>query len=1446
MQKKNINFQIKGMRRDMSISKADPSYAYEIINMRLTPIDGEDTLSLVNEKGNAPIRLASGDGDIFTFSGCQYVGHCVINQYLVLFVRRREIIEGVSSLPDNVYSTIYCIDFDTVHTINGEDYYDIKIKFDTHTYNDLGFNPEHPLETIGDYETENIIKVYFTDGIYQPRVINIKKDYAHDMSFVYGQDEPYNSDELNFVRNLKLNSNAIITIDKQESPGSLFSSGTIQYCFTYFTTNAQESNIFYTSPLYYINPGNRGGAADETVGNSFKITIQNPDNDFDYLRVYSIRRTSLNTTPIVKRVVDLPIKEDTVNLYYVDNNTSGEEIDPTILYYIGGEPVSASTFEAKDNTLFLGNIKLLRSIPSYKVNRNFLKSFADTIPTTAWSNTTKTISVNSNVDPSVSGFTYNYESKLKGSSKNITVFKTGETYRLGYQLQHKSGVWTDVYWITDTIIQDTKPTSTSTGTVFKNRILQLNGSISQEITSLQRAGYIAVRPMIVYPKMSDRTVLCQGMICPTVFNLKDRFDNTMYAQASWFARPIPYLSGSDYESQDSAAVEYRHNQMLKSSLKFGNEIQCMDIEPLGGGYLHNNAFWSGTAVISKYSDEYSDYYFVDNSLVTLNTPELDFDESFILNSDSNYTFKIVGVIPINATTSDISILASAPFEGDTCSVLTNVDSGTVKLGAINKKFSIVGVNGWHHSPIYPQWVDRKLTDKHQSYNGNNNDLYANFVAGIYISPWHKTGQFTKSQKRTSIESKHIEYLESQFESGILKQKKLSHLQYSYNTYYLDSSVNYANAAMVTYNSTEPTAERIKVPEYAFGRYYGNVDKVIVPGSDNGGSYMIEFTTDRFEFNAQQNFPESTDHTYVSVPEGNSIYTDTVEATYSKMMNNTSIFDIESLNISADLKKDLRKDLSTGDPIMMKYKSTPHIVISLNPSQTGLNDPQKTILPSFTGKPSLTSNTTETNQAISPSVSPITMVGEGYIWLGEIWNNNITNRFGGNTEDALIANDWVVGGDAVPLSTSAVLTWDRGDTYYQRYDCLKTYPYTLEDENSIVEVVSFMCETRMNIDGRYDRNRGTASLVAHPTNYNLFNPVYSQQDNFFTYHGFNSQNNVTRFPNMITWTLTKAPNALVDKWTNITLASTLNLDGDRGEIRRLEKIRNDIFSFQDKGISRILFNDRTALTTTSGAPVELVNSGRVEGKQYMTELEGLTNKQSLRITPNGAYFIDGKTKSAYLFNGQQCVSLSDTKAMKIFFDGQPDDFNIFYDSKEKDVYFVNSNYCLCFSEKLGEFAGFFNYENIPMMDNVKDRFISILPNEGSLWEHYAGDYNTFYGTIRPHSITFVGNDNLPLDKFYTNLDFISDSFLNGVYTTTKTFDHIKVWDEYQSGEYSLVNTNGIPSNLKKKFRIWRAQIPRANWNGRDRIRNPWCFVQLRMDNPSTYKTILHQTSLEYYV
>jgi len=129
---------------------------------------------------------------------------------------------------------------------------------------------------------------------------------------------------------------------------------------------------------------------------------------------------------------------------------------------------------------------------------------------------------------------------------------------------------------------------------------------------------------------------------------------------------------------------------------------------------------------------------------------------------------------------------------------------------------------------------------------------------------------------------------------------------------------------------------------------------------------------------------------------------------------------------------------------------------------------------------------------------------------------------------------------------------------------------------MTDIVSFMCETRVNIDGRYDRNRGqTTNFAVSPVNFNLLNKVYTQKNNFFTYNTINPNKlNLDNFHNSITWTKTKTVGEIVDTWTNITLASTLDLDGDKGKVNALKRYNNDIIAFQNRGISDILFNSRT--------------------------------------------------------------------------------------------------------------------------------------------------------------------------------------------------------------------------------------------------------------------------------
>ena len=190
-----------------------------------------------------------------------------------------------------------------------------------------------------------------------------------------------------------------------------------------------------------------------------------------------------------------------------------------------------------------------------------------------------------------------------------------------------------------------------------------------------------------------------------------------------------------------------------------------------------------------------------------------------------------------------------------------------------------------------------------------------------------------------------------------------------------------------------------------------------------------------------------------------------------------------------------------------------------------------------------------------------------------------------------------------------IKWKYGDTWYERYDCLKTYSFTPEDPNSIVEIGSFLVESRVNIDGRYDKNRGKSSnLNINNTNFNLINKVYSQADSFFSYRILDQDYyNLSNYPNTITWTTMKGSGESVDPWTRITMASTLNVDGAKGEVTALRVFKDNIYCFQDKGVSAILFNSRVQIPTSDGVPVEISNNYKVDGYKYIFDNTGCYNK-----------------------------------------------------------------------------------------------------------------------------------------------------------------------------------------------------------------------------------------------
>lgn len=1435
----------KGMQRDLSVSKFNPEYAFDAQNIRITAREHDTLLSVSNEKGNKEIPLQSPSGDPVVIDGV-LLGQNVLNNYVTLFTK------GTN---DNIY-----------RLENKGTYFETLLLFS----GNLNFSTDYPIENIGVYENDNIQKVYWIDGLNQSRVINIVA--TDDVK------AKWDNNSFNFVQDLGLKET--VTVTRNDLASGSFSSGVIQYAFTYYNKYGQESNIFYTSPLEYISFASRGASPEEKVSNSFTITIKNADTRFDYIRVYSIHRASINATPNVLNVVDIPITGDTTTLTYVDNGTTGTSVDPTELLYVGGEDVVFGTITQKDNTLFLGNANIQRKLVGADIinkvkggDISFSQKYVGNIVHT-------------------SGF-YPYKNSLYLGSK-IKSFKYLEWYRFGIQFQHKSGKWSEPVWVNDAYNGPDEEGRRYNKGIYPS----LNNSLSlvqahyllqsDVIQAAVNQDFTRVRGVVVYPSLTDREVIAQGILCPTVYNVGDRFSNSPFAQASWFSRPNlafdidhnqnnwnSLTSGwSDYANSKAAVIgntniknsgtsnlidivnkgawaEFRHNRPIPNNWERGAEIQCL-ANVLPSPYT----FESGSS-LNSWSADHSEYFFIDQSILTLHSPDIEFDEGVQNLDSSGLKLRIVGIVPITGNASDIDIQVSTPA------------NDTNKIG-FYKEFVGVENNSYHGlkslvSGAY--WFDKVTDMEHADHR---------YTEAFMVYAWHRNGSLNNQGPVTEGTR-----------TAMLDKKKISNLKFSSFSHFLDSPwlayiKNDNNHTGITgvsiFNSNEQSLVRIPSPANSgLGdlNYYGNIDKVL-HATRVDDSYVVTIKSEDGNktetLNRKDGYPIVV--TGVNIAE-----------THAHQLFVGKSFPMQF--VKRDDGGQLTRVLNGTDAVRIKYKSTPHAVFALNWTKDGkqvaLPTNKETDYKATWSVNPVTPNSNNSHFFWNPSAkriieatspikddvyqdvingytSDIINNNYSYLFLAELYNDNVQNRFGGQTEEAFENNQWLPAGEPYNLLKDngtpvdyLSINYTEGDTFFQRYDCMKVYPSTLEDQNSVNEIVSFMCETRVNIEGRYDKNRGQISnLAVTPTNFNMMNPVYNQANNFFNYRAINhSKFNLNYFPNTITWTKEKQLGSIIDTWTNITMASTLDLDGNKGEVVSLNTFKNEIFAFQRMGLSNILFNSRVQIPTSDGMPIEITNGLKVSGKRYISNTIGCANKWSIAESPSGLYFIDNETNSLYLFNGE-IVSLSDKLGFRQWISAhnahvnwEPVGYNnyrSFYDKNNNDVYFTYKDHCLCYSELINQFTSFMSYEGVPAMFNVRSEFYAF--KNGKMWEQFAGDYNMFFGKYKPFSITFVANAEEPNDKIFNTVEFRADSW-NGNDLINKTFDTLDVWNEYQHGTTPLTNLLGHPSPLKKKFRIWRANIPRATVNNRDRIRNTWAYIKLGMNTPNTYRTEFHDAIIHYF-
>lgn len=1501
MSREVAQFTIKGMTRDLADSKFNPEYAFENHNIRITPSENSTLLVLSNEKGN--IEVSPELVDTFSYNNVEYnsienrevLGYAILNKTIVLFQKANNLdIISVVYKNNNVWKekVLYC--------------------------GDLKFNINYPIETLPLYESRDIQKVYWVDGLNQPRVINITDDEDHEIRDNYDT-------QFDFVPTLELGES--ITITRVTFPTGHFPAGTLQYAFTYSRRNGQESKLFWISNLHYTTFDDRAGAPDEITTGSYKITI-NPttvDTGFDYINIYSIIRSSEDAGLQTRLVTQLDVVEDRETYEFIDTNTLGETIATTDLLYKGGDELVAETMAVKDNTLFVGNIETKGNKVSDEIKEGAAES-------------TITYGVTELEDWVESNGFYYYKNPLLNNT--VTYLKSGNKYRIGIQLQDEKGQWSEPIFIKDEPVKERPKIN---GTSLDLPLPQINLT-TEFINKCTDEGYKRVRPIIVYPEPYERGVIAQGITSPTVFLNEDRRRNSPFAQSSWFFRPYNehgYDTGGNGQSgtADSKwSVEARHAHCLAPAQCYNAEIQ----NAIFGGYATGSPTGRGNQT-----------YYVDGSILTFHSPEV--NDSLTDRDLDNTKIHIVGAFAIDAVNGRIRLVANPPSD-------TRADFGEVTTVDVDKSIGEV--------------AQRKLFTTQTVWKQNYNEYYLTYPfhkKGLWQNlseadgDKYKTGDITLKVTSNIRYSQEFAFYDIEDDTVIdITESKIFRKENGDNAYALTPPSNFALSYNTLYyrgNMNKPIIYNTEYPIYYSTSFNGTAttnssdskyqtqdpiyvnyrseDHIVVSLDNHGQGKGTTLPTPVFESDPNgdltcskfgidnvfwlNNEVESSEESNTNNSSTSSSDTVTYDVQYLQSDdimvrdnlcndpssisrypdadNNPDRFVVRVIGTSYDSYVTLtypftitvwkyRHNLEEGEEDIPENhwisatfptdKNVLNITAIRERNMIGLGE-EGSFMPDNELKLVLNSDDGHVWRIPGPESGggggddPGELgyridLPDGFVpnnrevmWITEYVRDIPENIFGGTEEYAIKSNKWLPCGESVILDTSnPIINITEGDTIFNRWDCVKTLPYSTEDVNQIVEIMSFMCESYINTAGRYDKFRGKQdyTFLDSSVEFNQMNPAYNNRNNYFTYRITDlEKNRDTDYPNVVVWSMTKTLGEQIDSWTHLLLSSSMSLDGDKGEIRALRRWKNEIFSFQDTGIAQIIYNPSAAIATTAGVPIEIANSGKVEGKRYISESVGCTNKWSIQITQSGVYFIDPINKRIYLWTDNGMTNLSESKGFTSYFNNaikevitsrwspknwDTSDFITLYDKNVGDVYFINPTTCLAFNESLGEFTSFYDYINTPFMINLDNDCLAY--HNKVLWNQHKGQYNKFFDNqfYSPYSVEVVVNPKPTADKVFDNIEFRADSWDNKETLLDTTFDYLEGWNEYQYGGHELKWLKGYPSSLKKKFRIWYANIPRDENVKRDRLRNTWLHLKLSKNNPETERTVLHDLIVKYTI
>lgn len=440
---------------------------------------------------------------------------------------------------------------------------------------------------------------------------------------------------------------------------------------------------------------------------------------------------------------------------------------------------------------------------------------------------------------------------------------------------------------------------------------------------------------------------------------------------------------------------------------------------------------------------------------------------------------------------------------------------------------------------------------------------------------------------------------------------------------------------------------------------------------------------------------------------------------------------------------------------------------------------------------------------------------GYIYLLDLYKDNASSRYGGNTYTARSLNTYIQSSPFCQILDSCIAN---GDTYVTVFDTLTSIVDPSEDDGtgdvvyiappsvsiSRRQIVSLFplessvnCSLVNNKPGKYAFNYPSGENLESQyigltettlQGINLYGTKYPDVDDFNKYNtAYSAVNsypqyvqepflfdNTNKQATTIVASEKKSNGEFIDSWSKFLYANMLEVESSYDTIHKLTVLDNKLYFFQENAIGVAAVNDRYVIGNNDASQLALGSGGILERYDYIKYNSGIIKPSHAINTTNGLYYIDHNRKVLDTVMDSQ-ISLSVSKGINSLFRSLYKDKNsnviIGYDPVYREILFTITNAgigkTLVFSEATGEFAP--RHSAVPeLYVNLSNGLYSYIQSNQSLaptvnyiYKHNVGMFGEVYSeanyssssiNLEPSYVSLILNTNSTEISVFDNIEF----------------------------------------------------------------------------------------------